>query len=435
MTQLQKARRQETTPEMERVAAKEGLLTVEVRHQIAEGKVVIPANVNHKNLEPMGIGEGMTTKINANIGTSLDFPDQAREIEKMETAVRYGAHTIMDLSTGGKVDEIRRQILSRCSVPLGTVPIYQVATETIAKRKAIVDMNIDDILDVIRRQAEDGVDFMTIHAGLTLHAVERIKKQNRLMGVVSRGGSFLTAWIMKNQKENPFYEHFDKILDIAEEYDVTMSLGDALRPGSLYDATDRPQIDELIILGELVDRCRERGVQVMVEGPGHVPLDQIVTNVKLEKRLAHGAPFYVLGPLVTDVAPGYDHIVGAIGGAIAASAGADYLCYVTPAEHLGLPGPDEAKQRVIASLIAAHAADIMKFPGRALQWDDKMSQARRSLDWKAQRELAIDPDRFDEIRNKYKSSSDACSMCGDLCALKIVDECFGINRSGYKKQL
>lgn len=420
---------------MERVAAKEGLLTVEVRHQIAEGKVVIPANVNHKNLEPMGIGEGMTTKINANIGTSLDFPDQAREIEKMETAVRYGAHTIMDLSTGGKVDEIRRQILSRCSVPLGTVPIYQVATETIAKRKAIVDMNIDDILDVIRRQAEDGVDFMTIHAGLTLHAVERIKKQNRLMGVVSRGGSFLTAWIMKNQKENPFYEHFDKILDIAEEYDVTMSLGDALRPGSLYDATDRPQIDELIILGELVDRCRERGVQVMVEGPGHVPLDQIVTNVKLEKRLAHGAPFYVLGPLVTDVAPGYDHIVGAIGGAIAASAGADYLCYVTPAEHLGLPGPDEVRQGVIASLIAAHAADIMKFPGRALQWDDKMSQARRSLDWKAQRELAIDPDRFDEIRNKYKSSSDACSMCGDLCALKIVDECFGINRSGYKKQL
>lgn len=435
MTQLQKARRQEMTPEMERVAAKEGLLTVEVRHQIAEGKVVIPANVNHKNLEPMGIGEGMTTKINANIGTSLDFPDQAREIEKMETAVRYGAHTIMDLSTGGKVDEIRRQILSRCSVPLGTVPIYQVATETIAKRKAIVDMNIDDILDVIRRQAEDGVDFMTIHAGLTLHAVERIKKQNRLMGVVSRGGSFLTAWIMKNQKENPFYEHFDKILDIAEEYDVTMSLGDALRPGSLYDATDRPQIDELIILGELVDRCRERGVQVMVEGPGHVPLDQIVTNVKLEKRLAHGAPFYVLGPLVTDVAPGYDHIVGAIGGAIAASAGADYLCYVTPAEHLGLPGPDEVRQGVIASLIAAHAADIMKFPGRALQWDDKMSQARRSLDWKAQRELAIDPDRFDEIRNKYKSSSDACSMCGDLCALKIVDECFGINRSGYKKQL
>ena len=435
MTQLQKARRQETTPEMERVAAKEGLLTVEVRHQIAEGKVVIPANVNHKNLEPMGIGEGMTTKINANIGTSLDFPDQAREIEKMETAVRYGAHTVMDLSTGGKVDEIRRQILSRCSVPLGTVPIYQVATETIAKRKAIVDMNIDDILDVIRRQAEDGVDFMTIHAGLTLHAVERIKKQNRLMGVVSRGGSFLTAWIMKNQKENPFYEHFDKILDIAEEYDVTMSLGDALRPGSLYDATDRPQIDELIILGELVDRCRERGVQVMVEGPGHVPLDQIVTNVKLEKRLAHGAPFYVLGPLVTDVAPGYDHIVGAIGGAIAASAGADYLCYVTPAEHLGLPGPDEVRQGVIASLIAAHAADIMKFPGRALQWDDKMSQARRSLDWKAQRELAIDPDRFDEIRNKYKSSSDACSMCGDLCALKIVDECFGINRSGYKKQL
>jgi len=435
MTQLQKARRQETTPEMERVAAKEGLLTVEVRHQIAEGKVVIPANVKHKNLEPMGIGEGMTTKINANIGTSLDFPDQAREIEKMETAVRYGAHTIMDLSTGGRVDEIRRQILSRCSVPLGTVPIYQVAIETIAKRKAIVDMSIDDILDVIRRQAEDGVDFMTIHAGLTLHAVERIKKQNRLMGVVSRGGSFLTAWIMKNQKENPFYEHFDKILDIAEEYDVTMSLGDALRPGSLFDATDRPQIDELIILGELVDRCRERGVQVMVEGPGHVPLDQIVTNVKLEKRLAHGAPFYVLGPLVTDVAPGYDHIVGAIGGAIAASAGADYLCYVTPAEHLGLPGPDEVRQGVIASLIAAHAADIMKFPGRALKWDDKMSQARRSLDWKAQRELAIDPDRFDEIRNKYKSSSDACSMCGDLCALKIVDECFGITRSGYKKQL
>lgn len=435
MTQLQEAKKKNITKEMEIVAEKESILAIELRELIEAGRVVIPANKNHKNLDPIGIGEGLTTKINANIGTSMDFPKKERELEKLKVAIKYGADTVMDLSTGGKIDAIRKEIIENSKVPIGTVPIYQAAIEAIKKRGSIVDMKIEDMLEVIRKQGEDGVDFMTIHAGLTSHAVDRIKNQNRVMGVVSRGGSFLFAWILHNKKENPLYEHFDKILDIAEEYDITISLGDALRPGAIYDATDRPQVDELIILGELVDRCRERGVQVMVEGPGHVPLDQIVANVKLEKRITRGAPFYVLGPLVTDIAPGYDHIVGAIGGAIAASVGADYLCYVTPAEHLGLPGTEEVKEGVIASKIAAHSADIMKGVGRAAEWDYKMSVARRALDWKKQRELSLDPEKFDEIRNKYKTASDACSMCGDFCALKIVDEYFGIKRDVYKKEL
>ncbi len=435
MTQLIKAKEKIITPEMERVSEKEGILSLDLRELIAAGRVVVPANIRHKNLDPIGIGEGLSTKVNANIGTSLDFPHKERELEKMRTAIKYGADTIMDLSTGGKIDDIRKGIIEESKVPIGTVPIYQAAIAAIRKRGSIVDMTIDDMLEVIRIQAEDGVDFMTIHAGITAHAVDRVKNQNRVMGVVSRGGSFLFAWILHNRKENPLYEHFDKILDIAVEYDVTMSLGDALRPGAIYDATDRPQVDELIILGELVERCRERGVQVMVEGPGHVPLDQIVTNVKLEKRITKGAPFYVLGPLTTDIAPGYDHIVGAIGGAIAASAGADYLCYVTPAEHLGLPGNDEVKDGVIASKIAAHSADIMKGVVGSSEWDYKMSTARRALDWKKQRELSLDPEKFDDLRNKYKTASDACSMCGDYCALKIVDEYFGIKRDEYKKEL
>jgi phosphomethylpyrimidine synthase len=435
MTQLIKAKEKIITPEMERVAEKEGILSLDLRELIAAGRVVIPANKKHKNLDPIGIGEGLSTKVNANIGTSLDFPHKERELEKMKTAIKYGADTIMDLSTGGRIDDIRKGIIGESKVPIGTVPIYQAAIAAIRKRGSIVDMTIDDMLEVIRIQAEDGVDFMTIHAGITAHAVNRVKNQNRVMGVVSRGGSFLFAWILHNRKENPLYEHFDKVLDIAVEYDVTMSLGDALRPGAIYDATDRPQIDELIILGELVERCRERGVQVMVEGPGHVPLDQIVTNVKLEKRITKGAPFYVLGPLTTDIAPGYDHIVGAIGGAIAASAGADYLCYVTPAEHLGLPGNDEVKEGVIASKIAAHSADIMKGVVGASEWDYKMSTARRALDWNKQKELSLDPEKFDELRNKYKTATDACSMCGDYCALKIVDEYFGIKRDEYKKEL
>ncbi len=435
MTQLIKAKEKIITREMEIVAEKERLLSIDLRELVSQGRVVIPANKNHKNLDPIGIGEGLSTKVNANIGTSMDFPHKERELKKMRTAIKYGADTIMDLSTGGKINEIRRGIIEESKVPIGTVPIYQAAIHAIKKRGSIVDMTIDDMLEVIRIQAEDGVDFMTIHAGITAHAVERVKNQNRVMGVVSRGGSFLFAWILHNRKENPLYEYFDKILDIAAEYDVTMSLGDALRPGAIYDATDRPQIDELIILGELVERCRDRGVQVMVEGPGHVPLDQIVTNVKLEKRITKGAPFYVLGPLTTDIAPGYDHIVGAIGGAIAASAGADYLCYVTPAEHLGLPGDDEVKEGVIASKIAAHSADIMKGVVGASDWDFKMSKARRALDWDKQRKLSLDPEKFDELRNKYKTATDACSMCGDYCALKIVDEYFGIKRDEYKKGL
>ncbi len=434
MTQLEKARQKQITPQMERVAEKENRLSVEIRELVEEGRVVIPANKNHKNLDPIGIGETLKTKINANIGTSMDFPEKEREINKLKVAVKYGADTIMDLSTGGKIDSIRKEIIENSEVPVGTVPIYQAAIKAISKRGSIVDMKIEDTLEVIKRHAEDGVDFMTIHAGITKHAVERIKNQKRIMGVVSRGGAFLLAWILHNGRENPLYEHYEEILAIAREYDVTISLGDALRPGAIFDATDRPQIDELIILGELVEKTREYGVQVMVEGPGHVPIDQIVTNMKIQKTLTKGAPFYVLGPLPTDVAPGYDHIVSAIGGAIAASSGADFLCYVTPAEHLGLPGPDEVKEGVIVSKIAAHIADIAKGIPSALRWDKEMSLARKNLNWEKQRELSIDPEKFDYIRNKYRTATDACSMCGDYCALKIVDEYLGIKKDKYTKE-
>ncbi len=434
MTQLEFAKSKKITPQMERVAEKEERLSVEIRELVESGKVVIPANKNHKNLDPIGIGETLKTKVNANIGTSMDFPHKERELEKLKIAIKYGADTVMDLSTGGKIDAIRKEIIENSTVPIGTVPIYQAAIKAISKRGSIVDMKIDDMLEVIRIQAEDGVDFMTIHAGITKHAVERIKNQKRLMGVVSRGGAFLLAWILHNNKENPLYEHYDKILEIAKEYDVTISLGDALRPGAIHDATDRPQIDELIILGELVEKTREAGVQVMVEGPGHVPIMDIITNMKLQKRLAKSAPFYVLGPLPTDIAPGYDHIVSAIGGAIAASSGADFLCYVTPAEHLGLPGPEEVKEGVIVSKIAAHIADIAKGIPSALKWDYEMSLARRKLDWDKQRELSIDPEKFDYIRNKYKTATDACSMCGDYCALKIVDEYLGIKKDKYTRE-
>jgi phosphomethylpyrimidine synthase len=389
---------------------------------MAEGKVVIPVNPIHSPIHAIGIGESLRTKVNVNIGTSSDFPDVEDEMEKVEVSLKYETDTLMDLSTGGDIKEIRRMILDRARIPLGTVPVYEAAIRAIEERGSIIEMTEDDLFDVIEGQAKEGVDFMTVHAGLTSKAIERLKNQGRVADVVSRGGAFHLAWILHNGMENPLYANFDRLLEIVHEYDVTLSLGDGLRPGAIADATDRPQIEELITLGELVKRAWEAGVQVMVEGPGHIPLDQVEMNIKIQKSLCQGAPFYVLGPLVTDIAPGYDHIVSAIGGAIAAAAGADFLCYVTPSEHLGLPGPEDVKDGLIASKIAAHAADIVKGVKGARERDFKLSEARKKLDWDEQKRLVLDPYKYEDVRKERRTKSEACSMCGDFCAMRIVSE-------------
>ncbi|MBD3413377.1 MAG: phosphomethylpyrimidine synthase ThiC [Candidatus Aminicenantes bacterium] len=422
MTQIEQARKGNATKALKQVAEEEGLPADQILELVALGKVVIPLNPNHGDIHPVGIGSQLRTKVNVNIGTSEDFPEIENELKKTEIALKYKTDTIMDLSTGGDINKIRRKILDKARIPLGTVPIYQVGIQAIEKRGAIVDMTAEDIFSVIEEQAQEGVDFMTVHAGLTSKAIDRLKKQGRIADIVSRGGAFHLAWILHNQKENPFYEKFDRLLDIAHKYDVTLSLGDGLRPGAIADASDRPQFEELLTLGELVKRSWEAGVQVMVEGPGHVPLDQIDMNMKIQKRVCQGAPFYVLGPIVTDIAPGYDHIVSAIGGAVAAWSGADFLCYVTPSEHLGLPTHDDVREGVIASRIAAHAADIVKGVSGAAEKDSAISKARRRLDWEAQKKLAIDPYKFEDIRNQRQTKSKACSMCGDFCALQMVED-------------
>jgi phosphomethylpyrimidine synthase len=343
----------------------------------------------------------------------------------VDVALEYGTDTIMDLSTGGDLKTIRRRILDRAPVPLGTVPIYQAAIEAIDRRGSVVALTVDDLFATIEDQAREGVDFMTVHCGLTVRAIERMKSQGRVADIVSRGGAFHLAWSLHNGKENPLYEHFDRLLELARAYDFTLSLGDGLRPGSILDATDRPQIEELLTLGELVKRAWAAGVQVMVEGPGHIPLDQVEMNIKLEKQVCHGAPFYVLGPLVMDIGAGYDHIVGAIGGAIAAAAGADFLCYVTPAEHLGLPSLDDVREGLMASRIAGHAADIVKGLPGALERNLRLSQARKRLDWEGQQALALDPRKFEAVRRNRRSGSAACSMCGDFCAMRLVSEFLG----------
>jgi len=381
-----------------------------------------PFNPIHSPIHVVGIGHKLRTKVNVNIGSSADFPELENELAKVKISLQYKTDTIMDLSTGGNIKKIRQAILKAARIPLGTVPIYEAAIKTLQEHESIIAMDEEDLFDVIEEQAKQGVDFMTIHAGLTLKALERLKKQTRIAGVVSRGGAFHVAWMLHNQKENPLYANFDRLLEIARKYDVCLSLGDGLRPGSILDATDRAQIEELLTLGELVSETWSRDVQVMVEGPGHVPLDQIEMNMKIQKRVCLDAPFYVLGPLVTDIAPGYDHIVSAIGGTVAAAAGADFLCYVTPCEHLGLPSVDDVKEGLIASRIAAHAADIVKGVKGAVDKDLKLSEARRNLDWEEQKKLVIDPEKFEIIRNKRKSNSEACSMCGNFCALKIVDD-------------
>ena len=427
MTQIDLAKQGVISPQVKHIAKREGVSQEVIQQYTAEGKIVILANVNHANLVPCGIGKDLTVKINANIGTSSDYGDIASELEKLRIAIRFGADAIMDLSTGGDISAIRQAVVATSTIPVGTVPIYQTGIESIERHGAIVDMPVDDIFTVIEQQAKDGVDFMTVHCGVTQSAIARLKHQRRLTDVVSRGGAFLIGWMLHNERENPLYEYFDRLLDIARKFDVTLSLGDGMRPGSIADATDRAQVEELITLGELVQRAREAGVQTMVEGPGHLPLDQIVTNVQLEKSLCLGAPFYVLGPLVTDIAAGYDHITAAIGGAIAAASGADFLCYVTPAEHLSLPDVEDVKIGVIASRIAAHAADVARGKRKASDWDRKMSTARKNLDWELQAELSLDPERVRLVHNKYTTTGQTCSMCGKYCAMELVEKYLGIS--------
>jgi phosphomethylpyrimidine synthase len=422
MTQIELAKQGIVSPQVKHVAEKEGVGIDLVLQGLINGTIVIPANANHTNLVPCGIGKGLRTKVNANIGTSPDFCDIDLELEKLQIATDFGSDTVMDLSTGGDITAIRQAIIGASTVPIGTVPIYQAGIEAIEKHGAIVNMSVDEIFDVIEQQAKDGVDFMTVHCGVTQATIARLKNQGRLTGIVSRGGAFLTGWMLHNANENPLYQYYDRLLDLAHEYDFALSLGDGLRPGCLADATDRAQVAELIIQGELVKRAREANVQVFVEGPGHLPLDQVTSNVQLEKSLCHEAPFYVLGPLVTDIGAGYDHIVGAIGGAIAAAAGTDFLCYVTPTEHLGLPGIEDVKEGVIASRIAAHAGDIVKGIKGARKSDEQMSKARREFDWETQIKLSLNPERSQQIHERYNPSGRTCTMCGKYCAMALVEK-------------
>ena len=418
MTQLEQARHGAITKEMDEVASAENIKPKILRQRIEDGTVVIPASKKHPNLKPIGIGSGLKTKVNANIGSSPNKADISLELEKLRVSIESGAHTVMDLSTGGNIDEIRQTIIENSQVPVGTVPIYQAAIE----KGDITEVAEEDIFNVIKKQIKGGVDFITVHCGVNKKCMPLVKK--RLSGVVSRGGSMLLKWMAHNDKENPLYENFDKLLRLAHDNDVTLSLGDGLRPGCLKDSTDKAQLYELKVLGELTEKAWKEGIQVIIEGPGHVPLDQIKFNVEMQKKQCHNAPFYVLGPLVTDVAPGYDHITSAIGGALAAYHGADYLCFVTPAEHLRLPGIEDVKEGVIASRIAAHAADIAKGIPDARGWDDRMSKARADLDWKQMIELAIDPKKAKAMRDECKpeDGSDVCSMCGKFCSLKINKE-------------
>jgi phosphomethylpyrimidine synthase len=414
MTQIEAARKGVITPQMNEVAEDEGLLPEEIRELVASGAVVIPHNIHH-DFRAIGIGRRLRTKVNANIGASNFHQLVSEEVEKLYTAVRFGADSVMDLSTGTDLDKIRAEILSRCQVILGTVPIYQVASE-----HSIMELEKQYFLEVIERQARQGVDYMTLHCGVTRESVAKLRGHQRIEGIVSRGGALLAGWIERTGNENPLYEHYDEVCEILREHDVTISLGDGLRPGATGDATDRGQLAELLILGELTERARAMGVQVMIEGPGHVPLDQIEANVKLQKRVCGDAPFYVLGPLTCDVAPGYDHITGAIGGAIASAAGTDFLCYVTPAEHLRLPDIQDVREGVIATRIAAHSGDLVKGVRAAKVWNDQMSRYRKALNWEGMYALAMDPDKARRYKEESEAAgSNVCSMCGSLCSINV----------------
>ncbi len=419
-TQMEAARKGVLTEQIKKVAEKEGMDPQKLLGLVSEGRVAIPANKNHTGLEPEGIGEGLRTKINVNLGISRDCRDFAPEIEKARKAIEMGAEAIMDLSSYGKTRDFRRKLVGMSKAMIGTVPMYDVIGHL---DKDLGQISVQELLDVVRVHAEDGVDFMTIHAGINRKTAERLKSNGRLTNIVSRGGSLIYAWMELTGNENPFYEYFDDLLEVCREYDVTISLGDACRPGSINDATDACQIEELITLGELTKRAWAKDVQVMIEGPGHMAINEIQANMVLQKRLCHNAPFYVLGPLVTDIAPGYDHITSAIGGAIAAACGADFLCYVTPAEHLRLPDLDDMKEGIIAAKIAAHAADIAKGVKGAREHDYQMSLARKNLDWEGMFKLAID----EEKPRKYRESSmpeieDSCTMCGKMCAVRTMNK-------------
>ena len=418
-TQMDAARKGILTKELLAVAKKEQMEPEKLVKLVAAGQVVIPANKCHTCLDPNGIGSALRTKINVNLGTSRDLNDLDMELQKVNDAVAMGAESIMDLSSFGDTQKFRRKLTAECPAIIGTVPIYDAV---VYYHKPLREIPSEEWLQIAEMHAKDGVDFLTIHVGINKNTAERFKKMKRLTNIVSRGGSIIFAWMEMTGQENPFYEHFDRLLDICQEYDVTLSLGDACRPGCLEDATDVSQLEELLTLGELTRRAWEKNVQVMIEGPGHMPLDQIAANMKIQQSVCKGAPFYVLGPLVTDVAPGYDHITAAIGGAIAASAGASFLCYVTPAEHLRLPNRDDVKEGIIASRIAAHAADIAKGIPGAKEWDRKMAQARARLDWEEQFSLAIDPEKARRYRAESKpEKEDTCSMCGNFCAVKNMN--------------
>jgi phosphomethylpyrimidine synthase len=421
MTRIELARKGTVTEEMRAVALNERIDPERLAADIAGGVSVITRNNLH-DIVPLGIGRGMRTKVNANIGTSKDRVSYDEEIRKLEVLVKYGADAVMDLSTGGAIRDLRNTLMKRSSVAVGTVPIYEAVVRTAEKHGHIAKMEPDELFKVIEDHAEDGVDFVTVHCGVTRKAIDRLREDRRILDVVSRGGAFLLEWMVYNDRENPLYENYDRLLEISKKYDLTLSLGDGFRPGCLADATDRSQLEELVTLGELRDAAVAQGVQVIIEGPGHVPLNQVELNIKMQKEICKGAPFYVLGPLVTDIAMGYDHIAAAIGGAIAGAAGADFLCYVTPSEHIRLPNIEDVREGVIASRIAAHAADIAKGVPGAIEKDKAMAQCRKNLDWEGQISHSFNPDRVREWRGQVPPSvSEVCSMCGEFCAIKTVE--------------
>jgi phosphomethylpyrimidine synthase len=419
MTQIIHALNGGITKQIRDISKNENIDINIIKRRVASGKIVIPFNPIHSP-ESLGIGKGLRVKVNANIGTSREHCNVEEEIEKAKVSLEAGAHAVMDLSTGGNLDDIRDKLLKNVNMPFGTVPIYQAGIDAIKKHGSIVDMTEDDIFNTIENQAKQGVDFAVTHVGVTKQSVERLQKQKRLIPMVSRGGSFHMAWIIHNNQDNPLYKNYDYLLDIAKKYDLTLSLGDGMRSGAIYDSNDRAKIQELLIIGELVERARKVGVQTMVEGPGHMPLNDITANIQIMKTITKDAPYFVLGPLVTDIAPGYDHFVGGIGGAIAGFAGADFLCYVTPAEHLALPDKKDVRDGVIATRIAAHAADLARGLDRNVDLD--FSKAREKLDWNKMFELCIDPKKAKEYREKRQPMEDAktCSMCGNLCAIEMV---------------
>lgn len=421
MTQISSAQLGTITEQMKQVANDEPISLDQVQKRVAAGHIVIPWNPNHHPI-PVGLGRGLRVKVNANIGTSREYCKPEEEIKKAKVCLETKAHAIMDLSTGGNLDEIRKQLLKVSTVPFGTVPIYQTGIESVEKHGAIIDMTSDEMFNTFEKQAKQGVDFAVVHVGVTQESVIRLKRQNRLIPMVSRGGAFHMAWILHHERENPLYSEFDHLLDIAKEYDVTLSLGDGMRSGALSDSNDRAKFQEMLIIGELVEQARKAGVQTMVEGPGHMPLNDIQSNIEVMKVVTNQAPYFVLGPLVTDIAPGYDHFVGGIGGALAGYFGADFLCYLTPAEHLALPDVDDVREGVIAARIAAHAADLARGIDRNVDYE--FSAARLQLDWKKMFDLAIDNKKPKQYRKQRKPFEDthACSMCGNLCAIEIVEK-------------